>query len=406
MVWRARRNGRGLLWHEKRTVIDDYWRNFRRHGIEITRPRIDRFYSESPPADQRLLRYAAMDPEHGLLRWGNVNWTILLSSKVFEADETGRSYRLRPSTRAIWLQRPPAFVPVAAFYLVPDGPGLADALKGTGFTPIETSRQTTNSWGIRGPEPDLSARVRVLVVGDSFMQGMFIGDAETPPECLRRDLGRRLKTSVSILNTGVMGYSPEQYYHTLLAFEARFAPHAVVISICVNDFGNALEAIGEGKGDWDEGKYWLEKIIALCNERHWPHLIVAVPYRAHVIRMRKNGRYPGGILNVLDDLSVNYLDPIDDFVNAHLDAEIAGRQGPASELDRLRGRSAHTTIRSMTITSRRSDPRFGPRRSVAGSCCSYARIPWNPSSPLNDRFAGPTRHRSARERRALGVGMK
>jgi lysophospholipase L1-like esterase len=336
----ARRNSRGLLWHDKRTVIDGYWRDYRRHGIVTTQPRIERFYSESSPADQRLMRYAAMDPEHGLLRWGNVTWTILLSAKVFEADETGRSYRLRPSTRSIWLKRAPSSVPIAAFYLVPDGPGLAEALEGTGASPIETSRQTTNSWGLRGPEPELNAAVRILVVGDSFMQGMFIGDAETPPECLRRDLERRLKSSVSVLNTGLMGYSPEQYYHTLLAFEARFTPHAVVISLCANDFGNVIEAVGEGKGDWDEGKYWLQKIVKLCNERHWAHVFVPVPYRSHVVQRRKPGFYPGAILNVLNDPSVNLLDPLDDFVNAHLDAEIAGRQGPASDVDRLREQSA------------------------------------------------------------------
>ena len=32
------------------------------------------------------------------------------------------------------------------------------------------------------------APLRGIVLGDSFMQGMFIGDDETPPECLGRDL--------------------------------------------------------------------------------------------------------------------------------------------------------------------------------------------------------------------------
>ncbi len=77
------------------------------------------------------------------------------------------------------------------FFLVPDGPGLADAIRGTPAMPVETSRQTTNSWGLRGPEPELDAPLRGIVLGDSFMQGMFIGDDETPPECLRRYLQGR-----------------------------------------------------------------------------------------------------------------------------------------------------------------------------------------------------------------------
>ena len=71
------------------------------------------------------------------------------------------------------------------FFLVPDGPGLAEAIKGTAAIPVVESRQTTNSWGLRGPEPDLDAPVRGIVLGDSFMQGMFIGDDDTPPECLQ-----------------------------------------------------------------------------------------------------------------------------------------------------------------------------------------------------------------------------
>ena len=56
------------------------------------------------------------------------------------------------------------------------------------------------------------------------MQGMFIGDDDTPPECLRRDLESRLKTKVSILNTGHLGYSPEQYYYSLVEYRRSLSP--------------------------------------------------------------------------------------------------------------------------------------------------------------------------------------
>ena len=41
------------------------------------------------PDVQRLMRYAGLDPEHGLLRWGNYDRTMLLPSKVFAADDNG-----------------------------------------------------------------------------------------------------------------------------------------------------------------------------------------------------------------------------------------------------------------------------------------------------------------------------
>ena len=92
------------------------------------------------------------------------------------------------------------------------------------------------------------------------MQGMFIGEDETPPECLRRYLQQELKMRVSILNAGVLGYSPEQYYHTLLAFADRFRPHFVVVGVFANDFGNTYQVTNGDAADWKEGKYWLEKI--------------------------------------------------------------------------------------------------------------------------------------------------
>ncbi len=89
---------------------------------------------------------------------------------------------------AIWLRGLSLKAGVLMFFLVPEGPGLADAIRGTSAVVIAESKQMTNSWGLRGPEPELDASLRVMVLGDSFMQGLYIGDDETPPECLRRDL--------------------------------------------------------------------------------------------------------------------------------------------------------------------------------------------------------------------------
>ena len=59
---------------------------------------------------------------------------------------------------------------------------------------VPESVQTTNSWGCRGPEPDLTAPVRVLVLGDSMMQGALVGDQDTPPARLEGYLARALDT--------------------------------------------------------------------------------------------------------------------------------------------------------------------------------------------------------------------
>jgi lysophospholipase L1-like esterase len=306
-----------------RSEVDESWRRYRELGIEESRRALDRVFAEAEPPYQRLMQYAGLDPAHGLLRWGNFNLTLLLPSTVFEADDQGRSYRLKPRTKSIWLRNLTLKSGVLMFFLVPDGPGLAEAARGTPAIAVETSRQTTNSWGLRGPEPEPDAPVRGIVLGDSYMQGLFIGDDETPPECLRRYLQKHLKTRVSILNTGVMGYSPEQYYYSLMAFAERFRPQFVVVSLFTNDFGDLHEVPTKGIGDWEEGKYWLEKIVDYCRARQWPHVIVPAPYQPGMFAKRKGGHYPGMISNVLEVNGLMFLDPIDDFIDAHLEAVIA-----------------------------------------------------------------------------------
>ena len=194
-------------------------------------------FAEYPPPMQRLLRFAGLDPEHALVRWGNFDRTVLLPSTVFEPDETGRSYRFRPNMRSIWVRNFPVKGPVKAYFQVPDTPELAELVEGTGAQIVDGSTQTTNSWGLRGPEPDLTATWRGIVLGDSYMQGLFVGDDETPAECLKRDLKERLEAPVEILNTGHLGYSPEQYYYSLLEYAKRFPPQFVVVSLFANDFG-------------------------------------------------------------------------------------------------------------------------------------------------------------------------
>ncbi len=311
-----------------REAVDDYWRRFRQLGIDTVRPRVERFFAKADPAHRRLLEYAGMDPEHMVLRWGNYNWTMLLASKVFDADDTGRSYRFKPNVHSIWLLHTPSEPDGPMFYQVPDGPGLAEAIEGTGAFPLETSRQVTNSWGLRGPEPLLDAPLRGIILGDSYMQGMFIGDCETPPEWLRRYLEDHLKTKVSILNTGVLGYSPEQYYFSLIAFADRFRPHFVVVSVFLNDFGYMGDVGNKGEGDWTEGKYWLEKIVAYCDARKCPYLIVPAPHPSHLFAKRNSGYYPGTLANILNIDSLKYLYPIEDFADAQLKfANEARRKG-------------------------------------------------------------------------------
>ena len=297
------------------------------------------------------MRFAGLDPDHALARWGNHDRTIFLPATVFETDDTGRSYRFRPNVRSIWVRNFPVTGPVKAYFQVPDRPELARSSKGTGAVIVDGSTQTTNSWGLRGPEPDLTATWRGIVLGDSYMQGLFVGDQETPTECLKRDLKARLHASVEILNTGHLGYSPEQYYYTFVNTPARFPPQFVVVSLFANDFGGDIREVLEGKGDWEEGCYWLGLIRQYCSRRNMTCLFVPAPWANQIDDARSTGFYPGMVTNNLRATAQNYFDPIADFVNAQLAMSDRGegsgsRQQPALQRTNRRRPLLGTRVRN------------------------------------------------------------
>ena len=307
-----------------RSEIDAEWARYRQQGIVDSLREFPKVFAEIDPPMQRLMKYAGNDPETGILRWGNFSQTLLLPSTVFLPDDTGRSYRLRPNTRSVWLRNLTIQRIPLTFFLVPDGPDLGEAMRGTTAVRVEGSVQTTNSWGLRGPDPDPSAPLRGIVLGDSFMQGLFIGDDQTPPECLRRYLQKQLKTRVSVLNTGHLGYSPEQEYYTLLEYAERFHPQFVVLSLFTNDFGGVFEVAAGKGGDWPEGKYRLGQITQYCRGRGIVALTIPAPLESQINGRRFAGNYPGQVSNILESAGIEYLDPIESFVNEHLARVLEG----------------------------------------------------------------------------------
>ena len=269
--------------------------------------------------------FAGLDPEHGLLRWGNYDQTLLLPSTVFEADDRGRSYRMRPCTDAIWLREVTVPSGPLTFFLVPDRPELREVIRGTSAKICEGSKQSTNSWGLRGPSPIRRRPCAASCSAIRSCRGSSWTNRTPLPNASGAYLAARLKTGVSIVNTGVLGYSPEQYYQSLAAFADRFQPQFVVVSIFANDFGEASE-VASGGGEWDEGKYWLHQIMSLGQSRRWTTLFVPVVTVEHTLGRRKMGYYPGTISNLLGTSATNFLNPADAFADAHLRLLIEGEE--------------------------------------------------------------------------------
>ncbi|MDR3637442.1 MAG: SGNH/GDSL hydrolase family protein [Isosphaeraceae bacterium] len=322
-----------------RWAIDTDWRVRRSYGIERTRRTYQQAYAQVTPQTRRLLDYAGLSPQDAVLRWGNYNQTFVLPSRVFAPDDDGRSYRMRPHTRSIWLKDVALSWDVIGFFLVPDTAELRSLLEGTGAYAVQGSTQTTNSWGCRGPEPDLSAPLRGLILGDSNMQGLLVSDDETPPECLRRELESRLNTRVSMLNTGHLGYSPEQFFHALLEYGDRFRPQFVVFSFCANDFGSVFKP-NPNSFDLEEGKFWVGKIFEYCRARGIAVIAAPVPHEEPITRARREGNYPGKVCDILPIESLWYCNPFDDFADeqARLDLEHLRHGAPAKTSPLFNGR--------------------------------------------------------------------
>lgn len=298
----------------ERGPVEARWRARREYGVAVTDGLFRRVYDESEPGLRRLMRYAGMAPGEALLRWGNYDRTLLLPSRVFAPDDAGRSYRLRPNVRSVWLKGVTLPRGLSCFFLVPEAPELPGLLRELGVEAVAGSEQSVNSWGCRGPEPDPGASLRGLVLGDSYMQGLFIGDDETPAACLERILraARPGSGTVSVLNAGHLGYSPEQYYFTLREYFDRFRPHFVVVGLCDNDFGE--------DGDWaaSDSAYWLEELRQYCTTRGVICVMVPAPAQAQVTGRRRSAEYQGRLSTVSEVSSFELVDPLEDFVDEHL----------------------------------------------------------------------------------------
>ena len=305
---------------DDRRWIDAEWRRRRLFDVEQARTKLLTAYGSYDAKLGKLLDAAGLDPDHALLRWGNFSKALLLPSTIFEPDENGRSYRLRPNTRSIWVRNLRSKEGVLAYFPVPDDPEVLKLAEAAGIFVVRESVQSTNSWGLRGNEPNLSASLRGLVLGDSYMQGIFVPDDQTPSECLKRVLASHFDTSVEILNTGLMGYSPEQEYFTLIEFADRFRPRFVILGLFANDFGDLFEVL-DGKADWDENRHWIGKISAFCRSRNLPLLVVPAPWVNHIEGPRRTAWYPGRIPELLDEDST-YFDPMEAFVEAYQDEKL------------------------------------------------------------------------------------
>jgi lysophospholipase L1-like esterase len=100
-------------------------------------------------------------------------------------------------------------------------------------------RESYNSHGYRGPEHSVKktqGTLRVVVLGDSFVDGSEVGDDELFTWQLQEGL-----QGVEVINLGVYGYSTAQELITLEHVGLKYDPDIVLLVTLTNDFiGNGF----------------------------------------------------------------------------------------------------------------------------------------------------------------------
>jgi hypothetical protein len=102
---------------------------------------------------------------------------------------------------------------------------------------------TLNSRGQRGPERELAKPkgvLRVVLLGDSTAWGWGVGDEQTWPRLVERELG----ASVEIVNLAVPGYGTDQELWALERDGLQFQPDLVLVALVHNDtLSNRFESM-------------------------------------------------------------------------------------------------------------------------------------------------------------------
>ena len=164
------------------------------------------------------------------------------------------------------------------------------------------------------------------------MQGMFNDDEGYPAAPPQRYLQSEWKRPVTVVNTGHIGYSPEQYYYSLWNIGDRVKPQFVVVSVCPNDFGDGM-AVLRGEGDWSRRGRILAGRDPPVVVRRTPRSASWCPSR-RTSRSRGFGRTspdPGPICRVFRTLSFRYCDPLNDFTDEFLGLR-RRREGGSADL--------------------------------------------------------------------------
>jgi hypothetical protein len=272
-----------------------------------------------PPEGRELLEAAGYASGQRFAAVGNFDSAFIFSSDVMLHDPY-RAYRFRPSQQISWVRAPS----LSAQVPIPRTERTREILNRTGI--VITSTERINSLGCRGPEvgDPLSHDFRVLVLGDSFTEGILVEEPDTFCAHLGQMLSSAAGREVLVLNSGIIGYSTEQEYFTLVELAPRVHPHVAVVCFFANDVHHEHHAVMKrrySKGNWEAARHWLEKCRTYCRKNSIRLVIAVIPDRTQLDYRPSRLSYQYRVEAIAADLGVYFIDPYERFLS-HREEEL------------------------------------------------------------------------------------
>ena len=226
--------------------------------------------------------------ETAVIRWGNFDGTLVLSSGVFEPDDSGRSYRFRPGDPLDLVHRrdrcrgpcASSRCPTRRRPATPSGrPGRHRARVGPGDQLVGVPGPRARH---QGPAP----RDRAGGFRDPGRARRRRPDAARLPRARARRGGPASGRRCSM--RGCSGTRPSSIITPSSASPSGCPPSS-------SSWGSAAmtSATGAIPADWEEACYWLERILQFCRTRRIACLFVPWPGEDALLAIRDESIYPG-----------------------------------------------------------------------------------------------------------------
>lgn len=135
----------------------------------------------------------------------------------------------------------------------------------------------TNSQGLRSPEIPLekpAGEYRLLMVGDSFVEGVGVEQEQTLPSLLQSHAREAGAGALTVINGGLSGTGPARYGKVIFNVLPKYDADGVLITIYANDVHNtSTNADPEWVYPKTPAKHWgITKVAHYL----WPHIYALI----------------------------------------------------------------------------------------------------------------------------------